>query len=289
MAVQKSPIAVAVVLVLLLIGISQTFYTVDETEQGVVLQLGKPVGDTVGPGLHFKLPFVQDVVRFDSRILEYDAEPAEVITKDKKTLVVDNYARWRIEDPLLFYRTARTVAGGTSRLDDIVYSELRVALGRYTLTEIVSTKRTAIMEQVLKTTTRDLKPYGIQVWDVRIKRTDLPEENQKAIFARMESEREREAKQYRSEGEEEAAKIRAEADKDRSIMLAEAERKAQTMRGQGDAEATKIYGQAYGQDPEFYAFTRSLEAYKTGFGDNSDLVLDPTSEFFKYLMKMEQE
>ena len=289
MAVQKSPIAVAVVLVLLLIGISQTFYTVDETEQGVVLQLGKPVGDTVGPGLHFKLPFVQDVVRFDSRILEYDAEPAEVITKDKKTLVVDNYARWRIDDPLLFYRTARTVAGGTSRLDDIVYSELRVALGRYTLTEIVSTKRTAIMEQVLKTTTRDLKPYGIQVWDVRIKRTDLPEENQKAIFARMESEREREAKQYRSEGEEEAAKIRAEADKDRSIMLAEAERKAQTMRGQGDAEATKIYGQAYGQDPEFYAFTRSLEAYRTGFGQNSDLVLAPDSEFFQYLIHRDKE
>lgn len=289
MAVQKSPIAVAVVLVLLLIGISQTFYTVDEIEQGVVLQLGKPVGDTVGPGLHFKLPFVQDVVKFDSRILEYDAEPAEVITKDKKTLVVDNYARWRIEDPLLFYRTARTVEGGTSRLDDIVYSELRVALGRYTLSEIVSTKRAEIMDQVLETTKRDLKPYGIRVWDVRVKRTDLPTENQQAIFARMQSEREREARQYRSEGEEEAAKIRAEADKDRSIMLAEAERKAQTMRGEGDAQATKTYGQAYGQDPEFYAFTRSLEAYRTGFGDNSDLVLAPDSEFFQYLIHRDKE
>ncbi|MBS3779592.1 MAG: protease modulator HflC [Desulfovermiculus sp.] len=289
MAVQKSPIAVAVVLVLLLIGISQTFYTVDEIEQGVVLQLGKPVGDTVGPGLHFKLPFVQDVVKFDSRILEYDAEPAEVITKDKKTLVVDNYARWRIEDPLLFYRTARTVEGGTSRLDDIVYSELRVALGRYTLSEIVSTKRAEIMDQVLETTKRDLKPYGIRVWDVRVKRTDLPTENQQAIFARMQSEREREARQYRSEGEEEAAKIRAEADKDRSIMLAEAERKAQTMRGEGDAEATKIYGQAYGQDAEFYAFTRSLEAYRTGFGDNSDLVLAPDTKFFQYLIHRDKE
>jgi membrane protease subunit HflC len=289
MAVQKSPIAVAVVLVLLLIGISQTFYTVDETEKGVVLQLGKPVGDTVGPGLHFKLPFVQDVVTFDSRILEYDAEPAEVITKDKKTLVVDNYARWRIEDPLLFYRTARTVEGGTSRLDDIVYSELRVALGRYTLSEIVSTKRAEIMDQVLKTTRRDLQSYGIRVWDVRVKRTDLPEENQNAIFARMESEREREAKQYRSEGEEEAAKIRAEADKDRSIMLAEAERKAQVMRGEGDAMATKTYGKAFGQDPEFYAFTRSLEAYRSGFGQNSDLVLSPDSSFFKYLMSMDKQ
>ncbi len=289
MAVQKSPIAVIVVLVLLLIGISQTFYTVDETEQGVVLQLGKPVGDTVGPGLHFKLPFVQDVVRFDSRILEYDAQPAEVITKDKKTLVVDNYARWRIEDPLLFYRTARTVSAGTSRLDDIVYSELRVALGRYTLSEIVSTKRSEIMAQVLETTTRDLKPYGIKVWDVRVKRTDLPAENQKAIFARMQSEREREAKQYRSEGEEEAAKIRAEADKDRSIMLAEAERKAQILRGEGDAKATKIYGQAYRQDPEFYAFTRSLEAYRTGFGSNANLVLAPEGDFFQYLKNKDQE
>ncbi len=289
MAVQKSPIAVVVVLIVLLVGISQTFYTVDEIQQGVVLQLGKPVGDTVGPGLHFKLPFVQDVVLFDSRILEYDAEPAEVITKDKKTLVVDNYARWRIEDPLLFYRTARTVEGGTSRLDDIVYSELRVALGRYTLSEIVSTKRADIMEQVLETTIRDLKPYGIRVEDVRIKRTDLPEENQKAIFARMESEREREAREYRSEGKEEATKIRAEADKDRSIMLAEAERKAQIMRGEGDALATNIYGQAYGQDPEFFAFTRSLESYKTGLGKNSDLVLAPDSEFFQYLKKMDQE
>ncbi|MFO7802418.1 MAG: protease modulator HflC [Desulfovermiculus sp.] len=289
MAVQKSPIAVVVVLVLLLIGISQTFYTVDQTEQGVVLQLGKPVGDTVGPGLHFKLPFVQDVKKFDSRILEYDAEKAEVITKDKKTLVVDNYARWRIEDPLLFYRTARTVGGGTSRLDDIVYSEMRVALGRYTLTEIVSTKRAEIMETVLDTTVEDLKPYGIKVEDVRIKRTDLPAENQKAIFARMRSEREREAREYRSEGEEEATKIRAEADKDRSIMVAEAERKAQIKRGEGDAQATKIYGQAYGQDAEFYAFTRSLEAYKTGLGKNSDLVLAPDSELFQYLKKMDQE
>jgi membrane protease subunit HflC len=181
------------------------------------------------------------------------------------------------------------VEGGTSRLDDIVYSELRVALGRYTLSEIVSTKRAEIMDQVLETTSRDLKPYGIQVRDVRVKRTDLPTENQKAIFARMQSEREREARQYRSEGEEEAAKIRAEADKDRSIMLAEAERKAQIMRGEGDAQATRIYGQAFGQDPEFYAFTRSLEAYQTGFGDNSDLVLAPDSDFFKYLMRMEQE
>lgn len=288
MAVQKSPIAVVVVLVLLLIGISQAFYTVDQTERSIVLQLGKPVGEAVGPGLHFKLPFVQNVINFDHRILDYDAEPAEIITKDKKTLVVDNYARWRIENPLLFYRTVRTIAGGKARLDDIVYSELRVALGRYTLNEIVATKRSTIMREVLETTRKDLKPYGIIIEDVRIKGTDLPPENQKAIFARMSSERERQAKQYRSEGQEEAAKIRAEADKDRTIMLAEAERKAETLRGTGDAEATRIYGQAFGQEPTFYALTRSLQAYTSSMGNNTNLVLSPDNQFFQFMQEVEK-
>ena len=283
MAVQKSPIAVVVVLILLLIGIGQSFFTVDETERAIVLQLGKPVGEAVGPGLHFKLPFVQNVVKFDHRILEYDADPAEVITQDKKTLVVDNYARWRIEDPLLFYRKARTVAGGISRLDDIVYSELRVALGKYTLIEIVSTKRNQIMEEVKETTVKDLKKYGIQIRDVRIKRTDLPSENQQAIFARMRSERERQARKYRSEGQEEAEKIRASAEKDRTIMLAEANRKVEVLKGEGDAEATKIYGEAYNKDAQFYSFVRSLDAYQKSLGNGTSFVLTPDSKFFEYL------
>jgi membrane protease subunit HflC len=285
----KSPIAVIVVLVLLLFGIGQSFYIVDQTERAIVLQLGKPVGDAVGPGLHFKLPFVQNVVKYDHRVLEYDAKPAEVITKDKKTLVVDNYARWRIEDPLLFYRTARTISGGINRLDDIVYAELRVALGRYDLIEIVSTKRNEIMQKVTSKVTSELDKYGIKLLDVRIKRTDLPEENQKAIFARMSSERERQAKQYRSEGHEQAEKIRAEAEKDRSIMLAEARRKAEVLHGEGDAKATKIYGDAYSQDAEFYALMRSLDAYRQSLGDRTNLILTPDSEFFHYMKSVQEE
>jgi membrane protease subunit HflC len=280
---QKSPIAVIVVLILLLVGIFQCFYTIDETQRGIVLQMGKPVGEAVGPGLHFKLPFVQNVEKFDHRILEYDANPAEIITKDKKTLVVDNYARWRIDEPLTFFRRVRTVRGGISRLDDIVYSELRVSLGRHNLDEIVSSKRNEIMQNVTETVRKDLENYGIRVVDVRIKRTDLPTENQKAIYARMRSERERQAKRYRSEGHEEAAKIRAEADKDRTIMLAEARRKANITEGEGDAVATKIYGEAYSEDAEFYSFVRSLEAYRKSLGDRTGLVLTPESEYFQYM------
>lgn len=282
MAVQKSPIAVIVVLALLLLGISQSFYTVDEKERGVLLQLGKPLGETVGPGLHFKLPFVQSVVKFDHRILGYDAEPAEIITKDKKNMLVDNYARWRIDDPLKFYRTARTYEGGASRLDDIVYAELRVELGRYELVEIVSTERDAIMEKVTDTVRQELEDYGIHLVDVRIKRTDLPQENRQAIFSRMRSARERLARQYRSEGEEEMTKIKAEAERDRDILLADAEREAEVLRGEGDAQSTKIYAQAYSQDEEFYAFLRSLDAYEKSFGENTNLVLSPESEFFRY-------
>ncbi|MFO8030911.1 MAG: protease modulator HflC [Desulfohalobiaceae bacterium] len=282
MAVQKSPIAVIVVLALLLLGISQSFYTVDEKERGVLLQLGKPVGKTVGPGLHFKLPFVQNVVKFDHRILGYDADPAEIITKDKKNMLVDNYARWRIDDPLKFYRTARSYEGGASRLDDIVYAELRVELGRYELVEIVSTERDAIMEKVTKTVRQELESYGIELVDVRIKRTDLPQENRQAIFSRMRSARERLARQYRSEGEEEMTKIQAEAERDRDILLADAEREAEILQGEGDARSTKIYAEAYTQDEEFYAFLRSLDAYEKSFGEDTNLVLSPESEFFRY-------
>jgi membrane protease subunit HflC len=195
---------------------------------------------------------------------------------------VDNYSRWRIEDPLLFYRTVRTVSQGVSRIDDIVYSELRVALGQYTLNEVVSSERVEIMTQVRKKADRLLDDYGIKIFDVRIKRTDLPEENQKAIFGRMRAEREREAKRYRSEGHEEAAKIRAVADKDRAIMLAEAERKAQVLRGQGEAEATRIFAEALGTHQEFFSLVRSLEAYEKGLGNGTRLILDENNKFLRY-------
>ncbi len=277
---------VFIVIILILIGISQSFYTVDETQRAIVLQLGKPVGDAVGPGLHFKIPLIQQVKKFDHRILEYDSPPAEVITKDKKTLVVDNYTRWRIYDPLRFYRTAVTISGGLARLDDIVYSELRVALGRYQLIDIVSSKRSEIMKSVTQDVKKELKKYGIQVIDVRIKRTDLPPENQKAIYARMRSEREREAKMYRSEGYEQAAIIKAKAQKERAILLAEANKKAEIIKGEGDANATTIYAQAYKQDEKFFDLIRSFEAYKNSIDENSTIIMSSGNEFLRYMEKI---
>ncbi len=257
----------------------QSVYIVDETQRAIVLQLGKPISDVVKPGLHFKIPFLQNVMKFDYRILEYDAPAAEIITKDKKTLVVDNYARWRIKDPLVFYKTVRTISRGVSRLEDIVYSELRVALGGHDLIEIVSFKRDEIMEKVTKNVRKELLPYGIEVIDVRIKRTDLPQENLNAIFARMRSERQKQAKQYRSEGYEIAAKIRAEAEKERTIILAEARKKAEIIMGEGEAEATKIYVKAFKQNPEFYSFWRTLKAYELGLEKNTTFILTPKNKF----------
>ncbi|WP_457572076.1 protease modulator HflC [Desulfovulcanus sp.] len=279
---KKSPL-VAIILVLLLLVASQCLFIVDQTQRAIVLQLGKPVGSDLGPGLHFKLPFVQNVIYFDHRVLEYDAPPAEILTKDKKNLVVDNYSRWRIKDPLTFYRSVRTISSGLSRLDDIIYAELRVALGQYLLTEVVSSKRSQIMSQVTEKCNLLLQEYGIEVLDVRIKRTDLPAENQRAIFGRMRAERERQAKQYRSEGREEAVKIRTSADKERTIMLAEAVQKADVLRGEGDAMATAIYAQALAKDPNFYQFLRTMEAYKKAVNAKTSFVFTPDSEFWRMI------
>ena len=278
---QKS--ALTIILVLLLLVSSQCFFIVDQTQRAIVIQLGKPVGSDLGPGLHFKLPFIQDVIYFDHRVLEYDAPPAEILTKDKKNLVVDNYSRWRIKDPLTFYRSVRTISSGLSRLDDIIYAELRVALGQYLLTEVVSSKRSQIMRQVTEKCNLLLQKYGIEILDVRIKRTDLPPENQRAIFGRMRAERERQARQYRSEGREEAVKIRTTADKERAIMLAEARQKAEVLRGEGDAIATAIYAQALAKDPKFYQFLRTMEAYKKVVNGKTDFVFTPDSEFWKMI------
>ncbi|MEG6550532.1 protease modulator HflC [Desulfocurvibacter africanus] len=274
----------AVIGFLALIALVQSMFMVDQTERAIVLELGKPVGDKpLDPGLHFKLPFVQNVVFFDSRILNYDAEPAEILTRDKKNMVVDNYTKWRITDPLLFYRTVRSIPRAQARLDDIIYSEIRVALGNYTLIEIVSGKRGQITQEVTTKSNALVSEYGIEVMDVRIKRTDLPAENARAIFGRMRAERERQAKQYRSEGQEESSKITALADRERTILQADARRQASVLRGEGEAEAIRLWADALGRDPEFYAFQRSLEAYEKSLKENSRLVLTPDSPFFKYL------
>ena len=267
----------------ILLGMKMALFTVDETEQVIVTQLGKYVKSVKEPGLYFKLPLVQVVHRFEKRVLEDDASAAKIITKDKKHLMLDNYARWRIIDPLKVYETVRNEFGAQQRLDDIVFSEIREELARHTLTEIVSIRREEIMDKVGKECDEKAREYGIQVIDVRIKRADLPDEVTHSVYARMKAERERIAKKYRSEGEEAAVKIRAMTDKDRTILLADSYKEAEKLRGGGDAEAIKIYAQAFKKDPEFYSFLRTLEAYKKSLTEDATVVLSGDSEFFQYL------
>ena len=271
------------VLALLFAAWRLVFFTVPQWMQAVVVQLGDPVRTVREPGLYVKLPFIQEVLYFDRRILAYDAQPRELLTVDKQQLVVDNYARFRILDPLKFYTTVRNEAGAQSRLDDILYSNVRETLGRHTLREIVSEKRAELLEQVTKRSDENARGYGIEVIDVRIKRADLPEKNEQNVFSRMRTERERLAKKFRAEGEEEARKITSEAEKDVLILMAEARRQADILRGEGDALAVKIFADAYGRDPSFYEFVRTLEAYRKTLGEGTTLILSPSSDFFRLL------
>ncbi|MFQ5464807.1 MAG: protease modulator HflC [Thermodesulfobacteriota bacterium] len=280
---KKISTLIIAVVVIAVIVLSQSFYKVDQTQSALVVQLGKPVKAVTTPGLNFKTPFVQKVIFFDNRRLIYDATPSVIITKDKKNMVVDNYARWRIVDPLKYYQSVRNETGAQSRLDDIIFSNLREELGKRNLIEIVATSRAHLMEVVTEKTSRAGRAYGIEVIDVRIKRADLPPENERAVFERMRAEREREAKKYRSEGEERALAIRARADKEKTILLSDANRKAQVTRGEADAVATRLYAGAYGKDPQFFYFLKTMEAYRKVFGEQDTLVLSPESEFFRYM------
>jgi membrane protease subunit HflC len=273
---------IGVILLLFVLGASPVFI-VDITQTAIVVQLGKPVRNITSPGLELKVPFIQEVTYFDKRLLDYDSSAQEVITQDKKTILIDNFAKWRITDPLKVYQAFQTQRGALRRLDDIIYSELRVEVGRHDLSDIVSKTRSEVMSLVTQRANEKAAVYGIEIQDVRIKRADLPEQNEKAVFARMQAERERQAKQYRAEGAEEAQKIRSEAEKDREIILAGAYKTSEELRGEGDAKAFKLYATAYRQDPKFFEFTRTMEAYKKSFKENSTIVMSPDSEFFKYL------
>lgn len=268
--------------VLLLATLSSSVFMVDQTQQAILVQLGKPKDGISEPGLHFKIPFIQEVILFESRVLDYDTRPAEILTEDKKNLIVDNYAKWKIINPLKFYKTVRNVQGAYSRLDDIIYAELRVELGRHIMIEIISSKREEIMQKVTAASDKAARDYGISVIDVRIKRADLPKENERAVFGRMRTERERQAKKYRSEGQEQALKIRAEADRERTVILAEAYRKAQELKGLGDAEATKIYAEAFNQDPDFFNFIRSLDSYRKSLDHKTTVVLSNKEEYLEF-------
>lgn len=272
-----------VILLVVIFAVSLSVFTVDQTKQAIVIQMGKPLDGVKGPGLHFKVPFIQQVIHFEKRVLVYDAAPTEVLTADKKNLVVDNYAKWMIAEPLKFYKTVKNEMGAQSRLDDIVYAQLRVELGKHTLEDIVSMTRDAIMKIVTEKSAELAKAYGINVVDVRIKRADLPEQNEKHVFDRMRAERERQAKQYRSEGAEESQKITAKADMERTIILAKAYRESEELKGKGDAEAIKIYADAYQQDLEFFEFSRSLEAYKKTLKERTMVIVTPDMKFLKFI------
>jgi membrane protease subunit HflC len=272
-----------VFIVIIAVALATSLFTVDETEQAIVTQLGKFVREVKQPGLHFKIPLIQAEHKFEARVLEYDAAAAKIITDDKKHLVIDNYARWKIIDPLKFYQTVGNEFGAQSRLDDIVFSEMREELARHSLTEIVSINRQQIMDKVAEQCAQKAADYGIQIIDVRIKRADLPEEVTDSVYARMRAERQRMAKKYRSEGEEEAVMIRAQTDKEKTIMLADGYKNAEKLKGEGDAEALRIYAEAYENDPEFYSFLRTLEAYEKSLGEDTTVVLPSDSEFFRYL------
>lgn len=262
-------------------------FTVPQWMQAMVVQLGEPVRVVQEPGLYWKIPFIQQVTYFDRRLLDYDAASKDILTVDKQQLSVDNYSRWRIADPLQFYRTVRDERGAQSRLDDIVYSDLRETLGRHTLRDIVSDKRDQLMADVTARSAEKAKVYGIEIVDVRIKRADLPEKNEQTVFGRMRSERERQAKKFRAEGDEEARKIRSESDKQVQILLADATQQAEVIRGEGDANATRIFAEAYGRDPDFYAFQRTLEAYRSALASGTTVILSPKSEFFRFLERAE--
>ncbi len=271
-------------LIVLAVVISQTLFTVDETEQAIILQFGNPVATVRQPGLKVKSPFIQNVIFFEKRILSSDALPQEYLTADKKRLVVDHVTRWKITDPLVFFKAVTTEAGARARLDDIVFSELRQELAHVNFVDVISTDRENIMEAVARSATEKAGEYGIMVVDVRTKRADLPEEVEQSVFNRMIAERKRESNLFRAEGNEQANIIRAKADRDSTVIVAEGYEEAQRLRGDGEAEAIRIYAEALGQDPEFYAFSRRLQAYGTVLKNGDKIVIPANSDFFRFLI-----
>ena len=254
-----------------------------EWEQGIILQFGKPVRTITEPGLYFKVPFVQDFVAFDKRILVSDARPEEYITLDKKRLIVDAVSRWEVADPLVFYRTVRTYVGAAGRLNETILGRLRQEVASHNFKSFIRKERENIMATVTNETAESVKGYGIVVVDVRIKRVDLPNEVQNSVFKRMQAERQRIAQRYRAEGEGKANEIRAKAEKEKEVILAEAYRKSETLKGAGDAEASAIYAKAFGKDEEFYSFLRHLQLYENVLGKDSTVLLRPDSNLLKYL------
>ena len=279
-------LATIVVLLAAAFVVYSSAFTVNQTQQALVLQLGDPKRTIQEPGLAFKLPFIQDVTYYEKRVLSLIPQDAqEVILSDQKRLMVDAYARYKITDPLLFYQTVRNENGARGRLEAIIDSSVRRALGNETLGSILTGQRNDITRSIGDEVNQSVVSLGIEIIDVRLRRADYPEATSQNIFNRMKSERTREAKEFRATGEEEAQKIRSAAEKTRTVIISEAQQIAQETRGGGDSEAIRIYANSFGQDAEFFAFYRSMEAYRKSFGESdTSMVLSPNSSFFRYLL-----
>ena len=276
-------VIVAILVIVALVVLRQSVFSVDMTQQALVLQFGRHVRTVKEPGVHFKVPFYQQATRYEKRVLTSDIKPGEYLTLDKKRVVTDPVSRWRIEDPLQFFKTVANEAGALARLEPIVLSELRDELAKYNFADIIAAQRGLIMDNVSERVREKATDFGIEVVDVRIKRADLPFEVQASVFARMKAERGRIALRYRAEGDELAAKVRADADKEATIVAARAYAESQKLMGEGDAQATAIYAKAFEQDAEFYGFLRTLEAYQKFLAQQTTLVLSSDSELFRYL------
>jgi membrane protease subunit HflC len=277
--------AVAALVIVALIVAYGTLFTVYQTRQALVVRLGNPVRVITEPGLNYKIPLFDSVIQIDKRILDLENPAQEVIASDQKRLVVDAFARYRITQPLRFYQSVGNVDGANSRLSTLLNSALRRVLGEATLTQVVRDQREQLMGRVREQLDTEAQAFGIDIVDVRIRRADLPEQNSQAVYQRMITERQREAQEFRSQGLQRAQEIRARADRDVTVVLAEAQSKGEQVRGEGDAERNRIFAEAYGRDPEFFSFYRSMQAYEAGLRPNDTrMLLKPDSDFFRFFV-----
>ena len=276
-------ISILVIIIAVFFVLNASYFYVDQRLQAIVLQFGEPIRVIKEPGIQFKIPLVQNVEYFDKRLLLFDNPVEEIISADKKRLIVDSFARYRIEDPLLYFQTIRFESTLTNRLGSIINDSLRQVLGRVPLNSVISEKRSVLLDEVAILVSAAAKDFGLQIADVRIRRADLPTANSEAIFRRMQTERQQEAAQYRAEGEEQSRILKAQSEKEKTILLADAERTSDILRGEGDGEKNKILGEAFSKDPEFFSFYRSMQAYITAIGsEDTTMILSPDSAFFEY-------
>lgn len=283
----KSPL-ILVTIILTLLAVINSAFIVNETQQALVFQFGRVINVIKTPGIHFKIPMVQEVDYFDKRILNLTADEKEFTAKDQKRLLVNAFTKYKINDPLKFYQTVRDDLGIKNKLNSIVDSSMRQIIGEFPLSALLTVERTAIMKRIQQLVNNQAASFGVTVVDVRIMRADLPKENSEAIYKRMQTEREKEAKEFRAEGAEEAQRIKSRADKERTILLAEEEKKSQMIRGEGDFISSKTFADAFGKDPDFFAFYRSMQAYLNSFNKNdTTVILTKDTEFMKHFGKIQ--